>query len=95
VFNRPLPNMAVHLVAVGGSADAVPVATSTTNGSYEFDAVPPGGYQVEFVDPNHAYKTQWYNGTAAGAADQSGASTVTLSAAKATTGVDASLVAGS
>ena len=66
-----------------------------TNGSYEFDDVAPGAYQVEFVDPNHTYKTQWYDATSTGAVDQSGAATVTLSAGKATTAVNASLVAGS
>jgi beta-glucosidase len=90
-FTLPVPNIGVHLVAVGSTTDAVPPAVSGSNGFYEFDAVPPGSYQVEFVDPNHTYKTQWFNGTATGAADQSGASTITLTAGRATTEVNASV----
>ena len=84
----------MHLVAAGSTTDAVPPATTATNGSYEFDSVPPGDYQVEFVDPTNTYVTQWYNGTATGATDQAGASTLTVTAAKATTGINASLVSG-
>jgi hypothetical protein len=67
--------------------------TTDANGTYEFDAVPPGNYQVEFVDPAGAYKTQWYNGTASGSPTQDGASTVTLTAGKATVGITATLAA--
>ena len=61
--------------------------TVSANGSYEFDGVTPGDYQVEFVDPSGKYATQWYNGTSAGASAQSGASTVTLTALQVTTGI--------
>ena len=53
--NQPLPNIAVHLVAAGSITDAAPPATTATNGAYEFDNVPPGTYQVEFVDPANKY----------------------------------------
>ena len=89
-FNIPLTGIAVHLVAVGSTSDAVPPATTASNGFYEFDNVPPGSYQVEFVDPTGKYSPQWYNGTATGSPNQAGASTVTLTAGNATTGVNAS-----
>ncbi|MBE7187650.1 glycoside hydrolase family 3 C-terminal domain-containing protein [Jatrophihabitans endophyticus] len=90
-FSSPVAGIAVHLVAAGQSADAVPSVTTATNGSYEFDHVAPGRYQVEFVDPTQKYTTQWFNGTAAGAGSQTGASTVTLTAGQATVGVNATL----
>lgn len=93
-FTQPTPGIAVHLFAVGSDTEAAPVATTGTNGSYEFDGVAPGAYQVEFVDPAGTFRTQWYNATAAGSADRSGATTVNLTAAVATTGVNASLVTG-
>ena len=86
-----MAGITVHLVTAGSTDDAVPAVTSATNGSYEFDAVPPGDYQVEFVDPKGVYVTQWFNGTAAGSPNQAGASTVSLTAGVATTGVNASL----
>ena len=89
-FSIPLTGIAVHLVAVGSTSDAVPPATTASNGFYEFDNVPPGTYQVEFVDPTGKYSPQWYNGTATGSPNQAGASTVTLTAGNATAGVNAS-----
>lgn len=89
-FSIPLTGIAVHLVAVGSTSDAVPSATTASNGFYEFDNVPPGTYQVEFVDPTGKYSPQWYNGTATGSPNQAGASTVTLTAGNATAGVNAS-----
>ncbi len=92
-FSFPLPGIAVHVVQVRQTADAVPAVTTAGNGSYEFDAVPSGAYQVQFVDPAGAFVTQWYNATDAGSANQAGASTVTVIAAKATLGINASLAA--
>jgi beta-glucosidase len=89
-FSIPLTGIAVHLVAVGSTSDAVPSVTTASNGFYEFDNVPPGAYQVEFVDPTGKYSPQWYNGTAAGSPSQAGASTVTLTAGNATVGINAS-----
>jgi beta-glucosidase len=94
-FRIPVANITVHLFTAGTTTDAVAPVSSASNGSYEFDNVPPGDYQVEFVDPNHTYVTQWFNGTDAGAPDQSGASTVTLTAGQARVGVNASLVRAS
>jgi SdrD B-like domain len=91
-FKIPVAGITVHLMTAGGSGDAQPAVTSASNGSYEFDAVAPGAYQVEFVDPKGVLKTQWFNGTAAGSPDQAGAATVTLTAGKATTAVNVSLV---
>ncbi len=90
-FTSPVPNITVHLFTAGTTTDALPPATSAANGSYEFDNVPPGNYQVEFVDPAGTYKTQWYDGTATGAATQDAASTLNLTAGHATVGVNASL----
>jgi hypothetical protein len=42
--------------------------------------VTPGNYNVAFADPTGNYITQWFNGTAAGAADQGSASTVAIAA---------------
>ena len=81
-------------MAAGSTRDAVPPATTGSNGSYEFDNVPPGSYQVEFVDPTGTHVTQWYNGTAVGSPDQAGASTLTLTAGNARVGINASLAAG-
>jgi hypothetical protein len=81
----------VHLVTAGSTTDAVPPVTSGSNGFYEFDSVPPGSYQVEFVDPTAAHVTQWYNGTATGFPNQAGASTLPLTADHATVGINASL----
>jgi hypothetical protein len=92
-FTVPAAGIAVHLLPVGSGTDAVAPATSASNGSYEFDGVPPGSYQVEFVDPSGHYQTQWYSGTDAGATDRSGAATVTLTADQATVGINAKLVA--
>ncbi|HEU5008881.1 MAG TPA: glycoside hydrolase family 3 C-terminal domain-containing protein [Jatrophihabitantaceae bacterium] len=92
-FAIPLQNIDVHLVPVGSTSDAVPAVTTSSNGFYEFDGVPAGAYQVEFVDPANKYATQWYDGTSAGAATQAGAATVTLTAGKASVGVNASLTA--
>jgi len=88
-FSTPLANLNVHLVAAGSTADAVPSVSTGSNGFYEFDNVPPGAYQVEFVDPTGKYATQWYNGTSTGSPGQSGASTVTLTAGNATVGINA------
>ena len=93
-FSFPLSGISVHLVAAGSTTDAVPLVTSGRNGFYEFDGVPPGSYQVEFVDPTGAHVTQWYNGTATGSPNQAGASTLTLTAGNATVGINASLAAG-
>jgi hypothetical protein len=92
-FAIPLANIDVHLLPVGGTSDAVPAVTTSSNGFYEFDGVPAGDYQVEFVDPANKYATQWYDGTPAGATTQAGAATVTLTAGKASIGVNASLTA--
>jgi hypothetical protein len=92
-FPVPLANIEVHLFPVGGTTDAVPAVTTSTNGFYEFDGVPAGDYQVEFVDPANKYVTQWYDGTSTGAAAQAAAGTVTLTAGKASMGVNASLAA--
>jgi beta-glucosidase len=89
-FSIPLANLDVHLVAVGSTSDAVPSVTTASNGFYEFDNVPPGAYQVEFVDPTGKYATQWYNGTDTGSPGQAGASTVTLTAGNAMVGINAS-----
>jgi beta-glucosidase len=89
-FSFPLANIDVHLVAAGSTSDVMPSVTTASNGFYEFDSVPPGAYQVEFVDPTGKYGPQWYNGTAAGSPDQAGASTVTLTAGNATVGINAS-----
>ncbi|WP_231121372.1 glycoside hydrolase family 3 C-terminal domain-containing protein [Motilibacter peucedani] len=89
-FSFPATGVAVHLVPVGSTTDAVPAATTGSNGSYEFDGVAPGDYQVEFVNPASGYAPQWFNGTPNGSADQAGASTVTLTAGQATTWVNAS-----
>ena len=93
-FNVAAPNIAVHLVAPGSTTDVAPPVTSASNGSYEFDNVAPGSYQVEFVDPANKLATQWYNGTPAGSATQAGASTVSATAAQATVAINATLVAG-
>ncbi|HEX2903967.1 MAG TPA: glycoside hydrolase family 3 C-terminal domain-containing protein [Jatrophihabitans sp.] len=90
-FSQPLANIAVHLVAAGGTTDVVPPAVSASNGWYEFDGVAPGNYQVEFVDPAGGYVTQWYSTASGGSATQAGASTVALTAGAATTGVNATL----
>jgi beta-glucosidase len=87
--STPLPGIAVHLVAVGSTSDAVPSVITASNGFYEFDDVPPGMYQVEFVDPTGIHSTLWYNGTATGSPNQAGASTVTLTAGNATVGINA------
>jgi hypothetical protein len=92
-FSLPLAGISVHLVSPGTTTDVVPSVVTSSTGAYEFDNVPPGAVQVEFVDPATKYKTQWYTGTSAGAATQSGAASVTLIAAKATTGVNAALAA--
>lgn len=89
-FSIPLSNLDVHLVAAGSTSDAVPLVTTGSNGFYEFDNVPPGAYQVEFVDPTGKYTTQWYNGTGTGSPGQAGASTVTLTAGNAMVGINAS-----
>jgi len=86
-FSFPLPGITVHLLPVGGSTDVVPAVTTRSNGSYELDGVAPGSYQVEFVDPAGKYATQWWNA----AATQAAASTVTVTAGQATTGISASL----
>ncbi len=92
-FTAPVANIAVHLVPVGSTTDAAPPATTAANGSYEFDGIRPGSYQVQFVDPANKLVTQWYNGTATGAPSQTGASTVAVTAANATVGINATLVA--
>ena len=91
-FTQPLANISVHLVAAGTTTDAVAPVTSASNGWYEFDGVAPGNYQVEFADPAGAYVTQWYSTAAGGSATQAGASTVALTAGRATTTVNATLV---
>jgi hypothetical protein len=93
-YSAPVAGITVHLVKEGSTTDVVPAVTSATNGSYEFDNVAPGSYQVEFVDPANKLVTQWYNGTATGASAQAGASVVTATAAKSTVGINATLVAG-
>jgi hypothetical protein len=90
-FSFPLTGVTVHLVQVGQTTDALAPVTTLGNGSYEFDGVPPGAYQLQFVDPTGTHVTQWYNGTEAGSPDQSGASTVTVTAGQATLGINASL----
>jgi len=30
------------------------------DGTYRFDRLPPGSYYVRFVDPSHAYRTEWF-----------------------------------
>jgi hypothetical protein len=71
---------------------------TASDGTYSVASVPVGTYQV-LIDPScgqtktSTYAMQWYDGTVSGAADQSGASTVTVPASPATT-VDAALGAG-
>ncbi|MHA3703991.1 glycoside hydrolase family 3 C-terminal domain-containing protein [Jatrophihabitans sp. YIM 134969] len=90
-FTIPVSGIGVHLYAVGSSTETATVAT-VTNGSYEFDGVAPGDYQVGFVDPTGRYATQWYAATATGSPTRDGASVVHLTAGQATTGVNATLV---
>ena len=89
-FTVPVAGAEVHLFPVGSDTE-VGTATTGTNGSYELDGVAPGSYQVQVVDPKGAYATRWYAGTAAGAADRTGAATVTLTAGSATTGTGVTL----
>jgi hypothetical protein len=86
-----LANICVYLYPVGTSTAASYATCSMANGSYELDGVTPGSYDVAFADPADAYVTQWYNGTSGGAATQSGASAVSLSAGVASTGINAAM----
>jgi hypothetical protein len=36
-------------------------AITGANGYYQFNGVPAGDYYIQFVDPSHKYRSQWYN----------------------------------
>jgi phospholipase C len=84
-------NVCAYLYPVGNSTSAAYATCTLPNGSYEIDSVKPGSYDVAFYDPTSVYATQWYTGTDGGAATQSGATAITLTAAKATTDIDGDL----
>ncbi len=86
-----LANICVYLYPVGNGSTASYATCTLANGSYEFDGVAPGSYDVAFADPADAYTTQWYDGASGGATTQSDASTVSLSAGGATTGINAAM----
>jgi hypothetical protein len=88
-----LANICAYLYPVGNSTSASYATCTQSSGSYEFDGVTPGSYDVAFAASSGAYATQWYNGTVGGAASQSGATAVTLTAGTATTGVSAAMSA--
>ena len=83
------------VTAFAGTTTSAPAATAITgtDGSYQIGFLAPGSYRVEFAAGCGAtgYAPQWWNGTAAGAPTAAGGKPVSVTAATATSGVDAAL----
>jgi hypothetical protein len=86
-----LSGACAYLYPAGTSASAAYATCARSDGFYELDGIAPGSYNLAFADPAGAHVTQWYDGSASGAASQSGAATVTLSAGQARTPLNAAL----
>ncbi len=54
-----LPGIKVSLYLVGSGFYATTITGA--GGYYQFNGVPDGNYNVQFVDPSHAHISQWYN----------------------------------
>ncbi len=88
---NPLASACVYLYQVGNTSSAAYASCTASNGDYEVDGITPGSYDVAFSALGGSYATQWFNGTATGATSQSGATALSLTGGKATTGIDAAL----
>jgi hypothetical protein len=52
-------------ILVFSAASGYSAGTSTgANGYYRLHGLPPGAYYVQFVDPTHRYRQQWWHGRA-------------------------------
>jgi GDSL-like Lipase/Acylhydrolase family/Carboxypeptidase regulatory-like domain len=58
--SEPVANVMVY--AQGASGGAHGVTTTTADGTYTLDELPPGEYTLEFVATGQNYLTQFYNG---------------------------------
>lgn len=80
----------IYVTLVQGTNTAMYVRTDT-NGDYSISDIPDGSYKIVFSDPDYyKYVTQWYDN----APDDSGATSIAVTAASNHTGVNAALVAG-
>lgn len=80
-----LSNICAYLYPVGVSSSASYASCTALSGTYTISGVASGSYDVAFSDPTGTYNTQWYNGTSTGAADQSGATAITVGSGNQTT----------
>ncbi len=82
----PLANVCVLAYPVGHSDAAAYASCSVADGTYQLGSVASGDYDIAFYDPTGVHVTQWYNGTATGAATQAAALAVTVPAGNHTIG---------
>ncbi|CAN5267619.1 ExeM/NucH family extracellular endonuclease [soil metagenome] len=89
----PAANVCVFAYPSGSSQSASYATCSAADGTYGLFGLAAGSYDVAFADPVGGYVTQWYNGTANGAATQAGATAVVLATPQSASTVDAALSA--
>jgi len=86
----PLAGICVSDSFVGGGSGV----TTASDGTYTISGQVAGSYDVEFstgCGNSGNYAPQWYNGTSSGAALQSGALAITVTAGSSTTGINAAM----
>ncbi len=74
----PLGNVCVFAYDEGVSASASYASCSQGDGTYGLYGMEAGSYDVAFYDPTGVRNTQWWTGTAGGAANQAGAVAIAL-----------------
>jgi photosystem II stability/assembly factor-like uncharacterized protein len=85
-------DLTAYLSNGSGSWDFVSQVATTSTGSYVISGLSAGAYRIKFVDWNHTYVSQWYDGVAATASDS--AANVEVTDGATTPGIDAALQAG-
>jgi hypothetical protein len=76
--SAPLGNVCVYFYQAGNTAAASYATCTLADGTYGIANVSAGNYNAAFYDPSGVHATQWFDGTAAGAASRSGATVVTV-----------------
>ena len=57
----PVGIAGIHVALYTKSNGYYAGAVTGADGYYQFNGVPAGDYYIQFTDPSHTYRSQWYN----------------------------------